>query len=49
MSPSRPKTERGLPTLGLGRQLLLSHLSVAAVGLGMLCIALFSTFDTISL
>ncbi len=29
----------------LRRQLLLSHLSVAAVGLGMLCIALISTFE----
>ncbi len=27
------------------RQLLLSHLSVALVGLGMLCIALFATYD----
>lgn len=45
MSPSGPKTEPVSQTPGLGRQLLLSHLSVAAVGLVMLCIALLSTFE----
>ena len=41
----RRRAERKLQQRPLGRQLLLSHLSVAAVGLGILCIALISTFE----
>ncbi|MBK8537523.1 MAG: response regulator [Candidatus Competibacteraceae bacterium] len=45
MSPTPRKNERTLQQRSLGRQLLLSHLSVAAVGLAILCIALISTFE----
>ncbi len=45
MSLPRSSTDHMRPQRSLGRQLLLSHLSVAAVGLGMLCIALISTFE----
>jgi hypothetical protein len=45
MSPSLRKSEQAPQQRSLGRQLLLSHLSVAAVGLAILCIALISTFE----
>ena len=45
MNPPPRRPERAWRNRPIRRQLLLSHLSVAAVGLGMLCIALFSTFE----
>ena len=45
MNPPPRRSERAWRNRPIRRQLLLSHLSVAAVGLGMLCIALFSTFE----
>ena len=45
MNPPSRIPERAWRNRPIRRQLLLSHLSVAAVGLGMLCIALFSTFE----
>ncbi|MDS4043021.1 MAG: ATP-binding protein [Candidatus Competibacter sp.] len=45
MTPISRSAERIPPRRSLNRQLLLSHLSVALVGLGMLFIALFATYD----
>ena len=45
MNPPCQTAERAWRQRPLRRRLLLSHLSVAAVGLGMLCIALLSTFE----
>lgn len=45
MTPIPRSAERIPPRRSLNRQLLLSHLSVALVGLGMLFIALFATYD----
>ena len=45
ISPLSRHPESVTPRRSLNRQLLFSHLSVALVGLGMLCIALFATYD----